>query len=173
MSVSQSILNRFSIFKSLNDLEFNSKEGLCYAFSTKSIQIRRKILGFHDCPGGCDGCLNLDDANNKGLEKILVALEDIYWEKGYDSFVNHADFWALAATLGIEEGSSQCFDYYFWGRNECKTAPLTKASNAFPDPAMTLEQMFNYYWQEFKLQPKEVSGIFPIVGNALFLEQSL
>ena len=30
-------------------------------------------LSFHDCVGGCDGCIDLTDGNNWGLEVRLVA----------------------------------------------------------------------------------------------------
>lgn len=89
--------------------------------------------------------------------------------ENYDTYVNHADFWSLAATIGIEEGIKAadfgarksrkfCFDYY-WGRKECISAPLTRANNVFPDPTMSLEQMFNYYDTQFGFGPREVARI--------------
>ena len=95
------------------------------------------------------------------MEKLVVALETVFWSEGYDRLVNHADFWALAASMGLEAGlrgasnSELCFDYY-WGRTECKTAPLSQKINTFPDPAMALEEMFDYYEQTFGFSPKEV-----------------
>ena len=38
-------------------------------------------LGFHDCVGGCDGCLNLNNADNAGLSGIVATLEDLYTDE--------------------------------------------------------------------------------------------
>ena len=107
---------------------------------------------------------------------MVSTLEDLYLTEGYDHLLNHADFWALVSILGVEEGiklacseenskcakasanSGLCFDYY-WGRNECGTAPLSEDLDSFPDPAMTLEEMFHYYHEEFGFNSKEVSNI--------------
>ena len=59
--------------------------------------------GFHDCIGGCDGCLNFDNPDNAGLAVIVEALEKVYLEfSGLD--IARADFWALASTVSVERG---------------------------------------------------------------------
>ncbi len=35
-------------------------------------------LGFHDCVGGCDGCINLNNADNNGLAIPMDNLESLY-----------------------------------------------------------------------------------------------
>merc|ERR1712038_655002 len=35
-------------------------------------------LGFHDCVGGCDGCLNVDNDSNAGLADVVADLEVLY-----------------------------------------------------------------------------------------------
>ena len=35
-------------------------------------------IGFHDCVGGCDGCLNVDNDSNAGLSGIVATLEDLF-----------------------------------------------------------------------------------------------
>lgn len=56
-------------------------------------------LGFHDCVGGCDGCIDMKNADNKGLEKSLDALEPICGKyKG--TKITMADCIALAALRG-------------------------------------------------------------------------
>jgi hypothetical protein len=61
-------------------------------------------LGFHDCIGGCDGCLNLKNENNAGLGPIVSSLENKFLENRFS--VSRADFWALAATVAVERGVS-------------------------------------------------------------------
>ena len=38
-------------------------------------------IGFHDCVGGCDGCLNVDNDSNAGLSGIVATLEDLYTDE--------------------------------------------------------------------------------------------
>jgi hypothetical protein len=38
-------------------------------------------IGFHDCVGGCDGCVNQDNPDNAGLGPIISELEIIYIEQ--------------------------------------------------------------------------------------------
>ena len=62
---------------------------------------------FHSCVGGCNGCINLNHEPNKGLEDIVVSLEDKYQKlKLADQGISRADFWALAGMLAIEKGAS-------------------------------------------------------------------
>jgi hypothetical protein len=81
-----------------------SFKGICCILATL-IKIVLGIKGFHDCVGGCDGCLNLDNPNNAGLGPIIEALEELYTGNGYFAWgVSRADFWALAATVSVERG---------------------------------------------------------------------
>ena len=60
------------------------------------------ILVFHDCVSSqCDGCLNLDNPSNAGLDKIVKDLDQLYVGT-YDSDMSRADFWALAAIKSLE-----------------------------------------------------------------------
>ena len=129
------------------------------------------IAGLHDCAGGCDGCVNLDDSNNAGLDKIMQELELVYWRNGFDTMVTHADFWALATTVAVEEGMKKakmgcnenkgcqrppCMNF-FWGRRECENAPLSKVVDQIPSPDMTYEATFDYFNRQFGFSPKEVT----------------
>ena len=58
-------------------------------------------LAFHDCVGAghCDGCINHDLADNKGLLKYTQGLEDIF----DSSFgMSRADFYILSAYTALE-----------------------------------------------------------------------
>jgi hypothetical protein len=45
-------------------------------------------LAFHDCVGGCDGCLNLDQTDNNGLAPIVTALEAVYQSNNLSSIIS-------------------------------------------------------------------------------------
>ena len=51
-------------------------------------------LAFHDCigKGRCDGCINLHNEDNKGLEVYIPTLEKIY--QGYKRRITRADLFA-------------------------------------------------------------------------------
>ena len=60
------------------------------------------IQGFHDCVGGCNGCINFNNPDNKGLEPAVNTLNQIYNSNNFHQFgVSRADFWALAASRAL------------------------------------------------------------------------
>ena len=52
-------------------------------------------LAFHDCTpsNGCDGCINLNIANNAGLAPAVTALEAVYTGGGVNALMSRSDFW--------------------------------------------------------------------------------
>lgn len=59
--------------------------------------------GFHSCVGGCDGCINLNEADNAGLEDLYSALNVEYENLNLAKLnISRADFWALTATVATE-----------------------------------------------------------------------
>lgn len=57
--------------------------------------------GFHSCVGGCNGCVDLDNSDNAGLDDVVDGLQSVYYDNGYDDIVSLADFYALATTVAI------------------------------------------------------------------------
>ena len=57
--------------------------------------------GFHDCVGGCNGCINFNNADNAGLQSVVATLTSTYNTNKYSSICSLADFFALAATVSI------------------------------------------------------------------------
>jgi hypothetical protein len=45
-------------------------------------------LNFHDCVGGCNGCVNLNDGSNAGLSNIVQTLESVYLNNGYGAYIS-------------------------------------------------------------------------------------
>mmetsp|Transcript_14698 Transcript_14698/g.35875 ORF Transcript_14698/g.35875 Transcript_14698/m.35875 type:complete len:737 (-) Transcript_14698:3317-5527(-) len=54
-------------------------------------------LSFHDCVGGCDGCVDLTDPDNKGLDFPIELLDNVVASLPPNSFITRADVWAMAA----------------------------------------------------------------------------
>jgi hypothetical protein len=60
------------------------------------------LTGFHDCAGGCNGCINTNNPSNAGLLFAVQTLNDAYYQNGYNNIVSLADFYALATTVSIK-----------------------------------------------------------------------
>lgn len=93
----------------LSAAEFSSLSSSRYTFIQNKIRsaVRGTTiptmvrLAFHDCvggrpsltlapccPGGCDGCLNVNNEDNAGLADLVAALDTIYLDNGYDTVLS-------------------------------------------------------------------------------------
>ena len=55
--------------------------------------------------GGCNGCLNLDNISNNGLEDAVSKIEQFYSENNIgQENISRADIWSLAAVLAVQAG---------------------------------------------------------------------
>jgi len=63
-------------------------------------------LAFHDCVGGCDGCVDMTNPDNAGLDIPMDALSGIVttWKS---NDISRADIWSLAAMVGSEMTQAQ------------------------------------------------------------------
>ena len=80
-------------------------------------------LLFHDCKGhsegyGCDGCVNLNHSDNKGLEDIMQELRPIV-EK-FEKYLSRADTWAICALTALGISTSSTYPMTFIGRQTCE-----------------------------------------------------
>ena len=59
-------------------------------------------LSFHDCVGGCDGCLNIENDSNNGLADLVAALDTVYLENGFNETLSRADHWAIMGIWAVQ-----------------------------------------------------------------------
>ncbi len=63
-------------------------------------------FAFHTCVGGCDGCINMEDDLNLGLDEVYEPINELYSEifpfSEKQLELSRADFWALAGIVGVE-----------------------------------------------------------------------
>ena len=129
-------------------------------------------LGFHGCVGGCNGCINFNNADNNGLQQGVDILNTTYYSNGFDKIVSLADFFALATALSIKTAveasntqrsgttSSPCPVPCFamqWGRTTAKDC--SKDASQLPSPTMTGDQMFGYFSQAFGFSKTQVVAL--------------
>jgi len=130
-------------------------------------------LSFHDCVGGCDGCLNLDDEDNAGLEDIVNTLEQVYADNNLSELLSRADFWAYTAILAVERAvrtnnrncdSAECavvtpvFNFQY-GRVDCDTAPSTDANVGHPPGDLDHDGLVTYFADNFGFNENETVAL--------------
>eukprot|EP00977_Amphora_coffeiformis_P023731 scaffold14067_cov172-Amphora_coffeaeformis.AAC.3 len=137
-------------------------------------------LGFHDCVGGCDGCVDLLFSENNGLEKPISALGPVV-DKHEDKTlgISRADIWALAALVGADEAQPRPvadFSLKTLGRQNCEDA---NNNNCFdkdgkrtqcredrgphrelPHADITTKDLFHFFSSEFGFGDKETVALF-------------
>lgn len=137
-------------------------------------------LGFHDCVGGCDGCVDLDLHDNFGLDVPIAALDPVV-----DAYANvasgltRADIWAFAALLGAELSQPSTGDYVtfpmtWFGRQGCEhlndncfnedgvlvACDKTHGPHrVLPGPDLTTAEVVLYFDQEFGYTARDTVAI--------------
>jgi hypothetical protein len=138
-------------------------------------------LAFHDCIGGCDGCLNLAQPDNRGMELPLAGLEAVYRKHNFGAAISRADFWALAGQLAVEralrnsknpqnpscltpdcsstprDAVSAVLSTFRVGRVDCPTSPVTGRVDNIPTARVQDDTPF--FAAEFGLTAEETVAL--------------
>ena len=129
-------------------------------------------LAFHDCVGGCDGCLNMDNDDNAGLEEPIEELEPLV--EFYANQLTRTDIWALSAVHFIDfarEGFGPAFTFDYYGRPTCDSnitleddedadeLYLEGADHEMPSSHMVTSQLLDFMDREFNFSPQETVAI--------------
>ena len=125
-------------------------------------------FGYHSCFGhGCNGCIDLENRGNLGLEKIFDLLNGLYDNDEDEAnkismSMSRADFWALAAwratiralpkdeeggNAGLAEEISKKYPFKF-GRKDCSTSPLPDwdlTTVQFPDEKLGVDEILRAF----------------------------
>lgn len=128
-------------------------------------------LVFHDCIGGCNGCINKDQKGNEGLEQIINAMERYYKKEEVITYLSRADFWTLTSVIAINKGvdinNEWCKSHpevedcenpkvnmhWLSGRFDCNQSPFSSGNDDLPDSNMD-SPAFNAWWRKtFNLSP--------------------
>jgi len=130
-------------------------------------------LAFHDCVGGCDGCLNVDNPSNAGLADLVADLDAVYLENGYDTVLSRADLWALAGIYAVDKGIEFANDacsaeecavpasglVFQWGRQDCSTAPYTEDDKGLPAATLDHGGVMEFFQGEFGFDANETVAL--------------
>uniref|UniRef100_A0A6V1P7P8 Plant heme peroxidase family profile domain-containing protein n=1 Tax=Heterosigma akashiwo TaxID=2829 RepID=A0A6V1P7P8_HETAK len=140
--------------------------------SNKKYMTKFARLAFHDCIGGCDGCVDLTNKENNGLLAAVNELEDLT-EYIQENIVNisRADVWTLAEMRAIVLGMSRDDlepDFEFEvGRSNCEAgSALDEYEGHFPNAALNYTGMVEAM-ADFNLTDQELTALMGIhsIGN--------
>jgi len=128
-------------------------------------------LAFHDCVGGCDGCINVNNHDNAGLVGYAGNLATIYDGMNLKTLLTRADFVAYAGIYSvkksIEVANANCPESdpnckvpeinltLQTGRVDCDTAPYTDVDVGLPSSDLTYEELTAYFADNFGLNAEE------------------
>ena len=125
-------------------------------------------LGFHDSVGGVDGCVDMNDDENFGLEIPIAALEAL---PTYDA-LSRADVWALAALVGAyesqEEPRARAFPLEHFRRVNCEDAAECRSASCgprdgpprfIPNGNLHTPKLLQFFREEYGFDARETVAI--------------
>jgi len=109
-------------------------------------------LAFHDCIGGCDGCLNLSNPENFGLDTPIDALAPIVSK--YSGVLTRADIWVLAGMVAAEStqvrNPKASFEMQYASRPVCaEDDPKGGPERHFPSSHSVTAELLDYFAETF------------------------
>jgi len=128
-------------------------------------------IAFHDCVGGCDGCINRNNPDNFGFMFDSLDVMDKIYDEGYKQAMSRADFYILTGVTALEESlqfnnanltSSYLQPVRFnfkYGRCDCPTSPSTTADRGFPGGHLGYQGVMDFFRQEFGFNERESVAI--------------
>ncbi len=133
-------------------------------------------LIFHDCVSdGCDGCLELNNTENRGLERIFMEVNNLYDNEFNDTGMSRADFYALAAIVAVRVASEEqdCRQLQLppgcdppqpdmtirYGRTDCATSPNSPMDSGFPDAHRGLEHVMEIFRNGMGMTERQVVAL--------------
>ena len=126
--------------------------------------------------GGCDGCLNIEDRGNNGLEDIFSIMNNIYDNEGYNvTGISRADFYALAGIVAVRHAADQqsCSElglstnctkpvptmFIRYGRKDCPTSPNTTRIIKFPKAHGNLSVILDLFQVQINMTMRQAVAI--------------
>jgi Peroxidase len=118
-------------------------------------------LSFHDCVGGCDGCVDLANPSNFGLEIPIDALAPIVEHN--KKFLTTGDIWALAGLVAAGKSQDKTtfkFPLQYIGRPQCAgNATRSGPHRSLPSAHFTTKQVVDFFNKTFQFSAKETVAI--------------
>jgi len=119
-------------------------------------------LGFHDCVDRCDGCVDLNNEFNNGLDVPIEMLNSTVQKYTVDQYteLSRADIWALAALTAANMSQSTIeFPYAWVGRVDCKGNYTIGPVRKMPSTDWNTTQVLDYFQLHFGFNERQTVAI--------------
>lgn len=116
-------------------------------------------LAFHDCVGGCNGCVDMSKKDNFGLDFPMDKLTPLV--RRYANQLSRADVWALAAIKAaqvMQKDESIPFEFNYVGRTSCPDE-RGGIEPPMPSPNLTNGGILRFFENEFGFTEQETVAI--------------
>jgi Peroxidase len=118
---------------------------------------------FNDCIGGCDGCINLSNPDNRMLDVAMDTLAPIV-AKYEPHGLSRPDIWVLASFTGVEMAMPQNeflpIPFNTIGRQPCDAEDMTQGPNPeICSPNMGTNDVLTFFRTQFGFTPRETAAI--------------
>jgi Peroxidase len=117
-------------------------------------------LSFHDCVGGCDGCVDLSNPSNFGLDLPINVLAPIVKQSA--NFLTTGDVWALAGLVSVKQSqvnTSFAFPLQFVGRPHCAGRTSKGPNRQLPSAHLTTKGVVDFFQETFGFSPQQSVAI--------------
>ena len=137
-------------------------------------------LAFHDCIDGCDGCIDVDVLDNRGLEdpvELLFPLVQKYRDK-----LSRADVWAYCAVVATDMAvidnrpEDLKLHMHYIGRNDCKGADEKGFGGpevVMYEPYLTTHEMIQFFHNRFGFDAYESVVLMGVHSAAVTHRENL
>jgi Peroxidase len=126
-------------------------------------------LSFHDCVGGCDGCVDLANPDNFGLDIPINALDQVVSRN--KEFLTTADVWALGGLVAAQESQSntnEAFVTKFVQRPDCPGGNRRAGPNRqLPSAQLTTSGLLDFFNATFGFTARET--VAAMGGHTLYV----
>ena len=131
-------------------------------------------LGFHDCVGGCDGCVDMTNPDNQGLQEPIDAIYPIVDK--FKASYSRADIWAMAtlvsADLAVVDGRPHGYHFLmrYIGRHDCSGADAKGVGGpdiTMPTNDLTTHELLAFFAKNFEFDLAETVTVMGVHAVAV------
>jgi len=131
-------------------------------------------LGFHDCVGGCDGCVDMTNPDNQGLQEPIDAIYPIV--DMFKASYSRADIWAMAtlvsADLAVVDGRPHGYHFLmrYIGRHDCIDADAKGVGGpdvTMPTNDLTTHELLDFFAKNFEFDLAETVTVMGVHAVAV------
>eukprot|EP00984_Skeletonema_dohrnii_P017055 scaffold7682_cov137-Skeletonema_dohrnii-CCMP3373.AAC.9 len=137
-------------------------------------------LAFHDCIGGCDGCIDNTVLDNRGLDEPIDLLFPLVQK--YHHKLSRGDVWAYCAIVSADMAvvdnrpDDLNFNMHYVGRKDCEGADEKGYGGPeviMYEPHMTTHEMIEFFDERFGLDAYEMTVLMGVHSAAVAHRENL